>query len=284
MVLAMVCFTFMSVFVRLAAEELHWLQITFFRNFLAFLLMVPWIMRRGVSVMYTRRIGLLSLRSVVNVVGMALGFAALTMIPLAEATALGFTAPLWATLGAVLVLGEVIRIRRITAVVVGFLGVLVVLRPGMESISLGSMFALAHAFLIAITTLIVKRLTETESPDAIVTYMVLLQTPISLVPALFFWEWPGLWGWIWVWALAAAGTLGHRCWTRAYMVAEVSQLQPFEFIKLPLIALIAYLIFAEEPTVWTWIGGTVIFASTAYISMREARLAREQTVSKESEG
>ena len=277
MLAAMVFFTSMSVFIRLASEELHWLQIVFLRNFLAVLLMVPWVLRLGLSVMYTRRIGLLTLRSMINVVGMALGFAAITMIPLAEATALSFTMPLWATLGAVLVLGEVIRARRITAIVVGFIGVLLVLRPGVEAIEPGSILALVSAFLLAGTALIVKRLTETENPDAIVTYMVLLQTPLSLLPALFYWEWPSLMGWLWVWCLAAAGTLGHRCWTRAYYEAEVSQLQPFEFIKLPLIALFAFLIFDETPTVWTWIGGTVIFASTAYISYREAKLAESTT-------
>jgi drug/metabolite transporter (DMT)-like permease len=207
---------------------------------------------------------------------MTAGFISLTLIPLAEATALGFTAPLWATIGAVVILGEVIRLRRVTALALCFVGVLIVLRPGVETISVGSMLALTHAFLIAATTLIVKRLTATESPTTIVIWMALMQTPLSLFPALYVWQWPAPATWLWLWCLAGAGTLGHLCWTRAFTIAEVSQLQPFEFIKLPMIAIFAYLVFAELPSTWTWLGGTVIFASTAYISLREASLARQR--------
>jgi drug/metabolite transporter (DMT)-like permease len=279
MVTAMAFFTSMSIFIRLSAQEIHVLQVVFFRNFLALLLLLPWLMKQGFSTLRTKRFGLLLTRSTVNVIGMAAGFYSLTLIPLAEATALGFTAPLWATLGAVLILGEVIRLRRMTALVFGFIGVMIVLRPGVESVSLGSVLALGHAFVIAVTTLIVKRLTVTESTTSIVIWMVLLQSPLSLLPALYVWEWPTLTAWLWLWCLAGAGTLGHLCWTRAFTIAEVSQLQPFEFIKLPMIAILAYLVFAEQPTVWTWLGGTVIFASTAYISIREASLARQRATS-----
>ena len=274
MVIAMVFFTSMSVFIRLATQELETLEVVFFRNFLACLLMVPWLATRGWSVMRTRRWGLLSARALINMVGMTAGFFAIALIPLAEATALGFTAPLWSTIGAVVILGEVIRARRITALALGFFGVLIVLRPGFEAISVGSLLALVSAFLLALTTLIVKRLTASENPEAIVTWMVVMQAPLSLLPALFVWEWPSAMTWLWLWCLAGAGTLGHICWTRAFSIADVSALQPFEFIKLPLIAFYAFLLFGELPTMWTWIGGTVIFCSTAYISMREARLSR----------
>ncbi|MFT5173764.1 MAG: drug/metabolite transporter (DMT)-like permease [Gammaproteobacteria bacterium] len=279
MTIAMAFFTSMSIFIRLSAQEIHVLQVVFFRNFLAFLLLLPWLMNQGFATLRTKRFGLLLTRSTVNVVGMAAGFFSLTLIPLAEATVLGFTAPLWATIGAVIILREVIRLRRITALVFGFVGVVIVLRPGVDSVSVGAVLALSHAFLIAITTLIVKRLTTSESPTSIVIWMVLLQSPLSLLPALYVWEWPTLMTWVWLWCLAGAGTLGHLCWTRAFSIAEVSQLQPFEFIKLPMIAIFAYLVFAEQPTIWTWLGGIVIFASTAYISIREASLARQRAAS-----
>ena len=274
MLLAMALFSSMSIFIRLSTEQLPVLEVVFFRNALALLLMVPWLCRRGIGVLATQRFGLLCTRSLVNVFGMVAGFAAIALIPLAEATALSFTAPLWATIGAVVFLGEVIRVRRVSALAVGFIGVLVVLQPGVDSISIGALLALSHAFLMAVTTLIVKRLTQTEKPDSIVVWMVLLQTPFSLIPALFVWEAPSFETWIWMWCLALTGTLGHMCWTRAYTIAEVSQLQPFEFIKLPLIGFFAYVAFVEIPSIWTWVGGTVIFISTAYISYREARLSK----------
>ena len=274
MLAAMAFFTSMSVFIRLSAQEVDSFVVVFFRNFLAVVLLAPWLARVGWNGLRVQRWGLVVSRSLFNVAGMAAGFTAITLIPLAQATALGFTAPLWTTLGAVLILGEVIRARRIAALVVGFIGVIVVLRPGFETLSTGALLALINAFLLAITTLIVKRLTDTERPEAIVAWMVILQSPLSLIPAAFVWTWPSPITWVWLFCLAGAGTIGHVCWTRAVQLAEVSQLQPLEFTKLPLVALLGFLIFAEIPTVWTWFGGAVIFASTFYISYREAKLAR----------
>ena len=282
MLVAMIFFTSMSVFIRLAAESVHSLEVVFFRNFLALLILMPWLLHRGPGVLRTRRLGLYSSRAILNVLAMAAGFTALTLIPLAEATALGFTTPLFATIGAVLLLGEVIRIRRISALVIGFIGVLIVLRPGFETIGTGSLLALISALLLAITTLVVKRLTATENPESIVAWMALMQSPLSLLPALWVWQWPGPLTWLWLFCLAGAGTIGHLCWTRAYAIAEVSALQPFEFLKLPLIGWFAYLAFAELPSVWTWIGGVVIFSATAYISIREAQLAKSQPARQDS--
>ncbi len=276
MLAAMAFFTSMSVFIRLSAQEVDSFVVVFFRNFLAVVLLAPWLARVGWNGLRVQRWGLVVSRSLFNVAGMAAGFTAITLIPLAQATALGFTAPLWTTLGAVLILGEVIRARRIAALVVGFIGVIVVLRPGFETLSTGALLALSNAFLLAITTLIVKRLTDTERPEAIVAWMVILQSPLSLIPAAFVWTWPSPLTWVWLFCLAGAGTIGHVCWTRAVQLAEVSQLQPLEFTKLPLVALLGFLIFTEIPTVWTWFGGAVIFASTVYISYREAKVARRR--------
>lgn len=274
MVGAMIFFGMMSTFIRLASAQLHAFEIVFFRNFLAVLIMLPWVMRHGLGSMRTNRFGLLSLRAVLNVSAMLAGFTALTLIPLAEATALSFTAPLFATVGAALILGETVRARRIAAVLIGFAGTMIVLRPGVEAITPGALLAILNAFLLAMTLLVVKVLTRTERPESVVIYMVLLQTPMALVPALFVWQWPEPLTWLWLFALAGAGTAGHILFTRAMAIAEVTQVQPFEFIRLPLIAVIAYLLFDEVPTVWTWLGGAVIFAATAYITHREAVAAR----------
>lgn len=275
MALAMLFFTSMGIFIRLAAEELHTLEIVFFRNFLAFLLMAPWILRQGIGVMYTRRLGLYSFRALINLSGMVAGFTAITMIPLAEFTALGFTAPLWTTLGAWFFLSERVQGRRIVAVAVGFVGVMVVLQPGFSAISMGSALALVHAGLIAGTTLIVKRLTGTERPVAIVAYMVLMQAPLALIPALFVWQWPTLMTWVWLWCLAGVATLGHIFWTRAVRMAEVTQLQPLEFIRLPIAGLFAFAVFTEVPTIWTWVGGAVIFVATALVTRAEVAASRQ---------
>ena len=276
MVLAMACFASMAVFIRLAAEGVHALEVVFFRNFFALLILLPLLWRSGMTMLRTEKLGLYGLRAALNITGMFAGFTALTMIPLAEATALSFTAPLFVTIGAVLVLGEVVRMRRIAALAVGFLGVLVIVGPAFGSVSLGTGLALVNAILLAMTALVVKRLTVTEPVDAIVLWMVLLSTPLSLIPALFVWQWPDMATLGSLVCLAGAGTIGHLCWTKAWSLAEITQLQPLEFIRLPLTAIAGYLIFFEEPTAAVWLGGAIIFLSTAYITRREAQIARQR--------
>jgi drug/metabolite transporter (DMT)-like permease len=273
---AMILFSTMGVFIKLSSSQLHPLEVVFFRNFLALFFLTPWIFKQRATVFKSNRKKLYTLRAVFNVVGMAAGFTALTLIPLAEATALSFTAPLFATLGAALILGEVVRQRRIIAIFFGFIGMLIILRPGIEAISPGALLAIANAITIAITVLIVKKLTTTEKPITIVAYMALLQTPMALIPALFYWEWPSLITWTWLFCLAGAGTIGHLMYTKAIQLAEVSQLQPIDFVRLPIIALFGYIVFAEQPGIWVWIGGAVIFLSTAYVTHREAAISKNQ--------
>ena len=273
---AMILFSTMGVFIKLSSSQLHPLEVVFFRNFLALFFLTPSIFQQRATVFKSNRKKLYTLRAVFNVVGMAAGFTALTLIPLAEATALSLTAPLFATLGAALILGEVVRQRRIIAIFFGFIGMLIILRPGIEAISPGALLAIANAITIAITVLIVKKLTTTEKPITIVAYMALLQTPMALIPALFYWEWPSLITWTWLFCLAGAGTIGHLMYTKAIQLAEVSQLQPIDFVRLPIIALFGYIVFAEQPGIWVCIGGAVIFLSTAYVTHREAAISKNQ--------
>lgn len=276
MLSAMLLFTSMGVFIRLSANELHTLQVVFFRNFFALILLSPLLMRSGLGLLKSQHMGLYWLRSGINIIGMAAGFTAITLIPLAEATALGFTAPLFTTIGAVIVLSEVIRLRRMIALAVGFAGVLIVVGPNIAGMSLGASLALTNAVLLAATALIVKRLTTTEPVEAIIIWMVLLSTPMAFIPALFVWQWPSAETLFWLVCLAGAGSVGHFCWTRACSLADMTQLQPLEFVKLPFTALAGFLIFYENPALAVWIGGAVIFMSTAYITRREAQIARAQ--------
>tara|TARA_B100000902_G_scaffold351004_1_gene360715 strand:- start:183 stop:890 length:708 start_codon:yes stop_codon:yes gene_type:complete len=211
------------------------------------------------------------LRALINVGGMFAGFTALTLIPLAQVTALSFTGPLFVTIGAVLFLGEVIRARRIAGIIVGFFGTIIILQPGFTEISFGAMMALASTLSIAMASLIVKKLTATETPEAIVTWMVVMQSPLALIPAIGVWQWPTLEAWIYLWAMALTATIAHLCFTRAFRLVDITALQPLEFIKLPFAVFLAWIVFAEWPGLWTWVGGTVIFASTVYITQREAK-------------
>jgi drug/metabolite transporter (DMT)-like permease len=269
--MAMVMFTGMGICIRKASTDLHILQVVFFRNLLACLVMIPILSSSGFKKITMRNRPLYFLRALVGGVGMIAGFTSLTLIPLAEATAISFTAPIFITISASLILGEIIRIRRIFAIMVGFIGMLVIVQPGIQSITLGTALAFLAAISHAINALIVKKLTKQETSQAIVAWMVVMLVPITFIPAILVWEWPNLEAWYYLWALAIFGTFAHMCWTTAYSMVEITSLQPLEFIKLPLTALLAWIIFAEVPGIWTWVGGVIIFASTTYITHREAR-------------
>ena len=270
MIVALFMFTLMGICIRLSAEHLPVIEVVFFRNFLAVLILLPLVARVGFGTLYMRRPKLFFLRAAINAVGMFCGFTALTLIPLAQMTALSFTTPLFVTIGAVLFLGEVIRARRIAAICVGFLGTLIILQPGVADLTAGSFLALVHALTIAMASLIVKVLTRSDSQHAIVTWMVVMQAPLALIPSLWVWQWPDLLTWGFLWGMALSGTIAHLCFTRAFSLVDITALQPLEFIKLPFAVILAWVVFSELPGLWTFVGGAVIFASTVYITRREA--------------
>lgn len=270
MLVALALFTAMGIFIKLSAQALPIMEVVFFRNFLAVLILLPLVFHSGISSLRMNRPKLFVGRALVNAVGMICGFTSLTMIPLAENTALNFTSPIFVTIGAVIFLGEVIRFRRIMAILVGFCGALVILQPGFSEISLGAMLALAGALSIAFASLLVKKMTETETYTAIVFWMVLIQTPLTLIPAILVWQWPDALSWAYLWGMAISGTIAHVLFTRACSLVEITSLQPLEFAKLPISVMLAWLVFGEWPGIWVWVGGAIIFAATAYITRREA--------------
>ena len=274
MLLAMLLFTVMGVCIRLSSTYMPVLEVVFFRNALALLILAPILIRRGAASIRMNRPKLFIGRAFVNFIGMLSGFTAVTLIPLADMTALTFTSPIFVTIGAALFLGEVIRMRRMAAIAVGFLGALIILRPGFVEISTGAMLALVSALTIAIASLIVKKMTETESASAIVFWMVMMQAPIALVPTLFVWQWPTAEAWVYLWGMALSGTAAHILFTRAFGMVEITSLQPLEFAKLPFAVVLAWMVFGEWPDIWIWLGGAIIFSSTAYITRREALAKR----------
>ena len=197
----------------------------------------------------------------------------LTLIPLAQATAISFSKPIFITIGATIFLGEIIKARRIAAIIIGIIGMLIIVQPGVNSLSFGIMLAIIAALAHSINALIVKKLTITDSPQAIVTWMVIILIPITFIPAVTVWQWPSFETWFYLWGIAIVGTLAHFSWTKSYTMAEITSLESIEFIKLPIMALFGWIIFLEIPGTWTWIGGSIIFISTIYISHREAKAA-----------
>ena len=275
MIVACLGFSIMNIFVRLGAAELHPIQVAFFRNLFALIFMLPWLASHWSTALKTRRFGLHATRAGFGLCAMLFWFTSVAMLPLAEAVALNFTVPLFATIGAALILRERVRLRRWSATLVGFIGVLIILRPGfMELTPLMSLPVIAAAFM-AISVICVKRLSDTETPAAVVLYMNLLLTPLSLLPALFVWRWPSFEVWMLMVALGFFAVVAHIFITRAYASADASAILPFDYSRLPFIAVLAYFFFGQTSDVWTWVGAAVIAASSLYIARREARASAE---------
>jgi len=236
--------------------------------------LLPVLARSGLVVLRTTRLRTHLIRSAIQSVGMMSFFTALTLIPLAEVTALSFSAPLFATVLAILVMGERVRLRRISALILGFSGVLIVLRPGMDAISTGAVLVIASSFGWAVTMTIIKSLARTDSAVTITLYSGLFMAPITLVPALFVWVNPTAMQLLWMLAIGAAGTLGHVAFAQAFKLAEMSAVLPLDFLRLVWASLFGLWLFAEIPSLASWTGGLLIFSSASYIAFREAKLAR----------
>jgi drug/metabolite transporter (DMT)-like permease len=267
-------FAVMMAMVRLLSADLHPFVSAFFRNALGLVFLLPWVARAGFATLRTGRFVIHGLRAAFGLGAMLCLFSALSQMPLAEVTALSFTAPLFATIGAALVLRERVRLRRWTATLFGFVGALIVLRPGVAAIDPAAPIALTAAAFIAAAMLSVKSLSRTEHPNAIVFMMGVLMAPASLIPALFVWTPPG---WHHVPGLLLMGlsaTIGQVLLTRAFAAAEASAVMPYGFAQIIFVSLLGYLLFGERPDVWTWVGGAVIVGASVYIARREAQLSR----------
>ena len=267
-------FGMMAVAIRLATAHVPTQEVAFFRNAFGLLALLPLLLRPGRGLPRTTQLPRYFLRSAIGLGSMLCGFWAIGHLPLTQAVSLSYSTPLFVTIAAVLWLGENVRMRRWAAVILGFIGVLVIVRPGSADFTPGTLVAVLAAVLSAVVAIQIKQLTRTDSADTVVFYTYAFWVPLSLVPALFVWIWPSGIAWLWLAATGVFGTLGQLLWTRALRLGEVSALTPISFMQLPLVALFGWALFGESLDRWTVLGAAIILASNAYIAHREALLAR----------
>jgi len=269
-----VLFALMAIFLRLATQHVSAFEAGFFRSLFGFIFSLPLLIKPGLRLLRTQHFNLYLLRSVFGTLAMLGSFWSVAHLPLATAVTISYSTPLFVTIGAVFLLGEVVRARRWSAVAIGFIGVLVVMRPGAVHFSYDMLVALAAAAIAAGSYISIKFLSRTEPADAVVIYMGLIMTPLSLIPAVFFWTWPDATGWVWVVLTGLLGTLGQIFMTRAYQAGDVSALIPINFIQLPIVVAGAWLVFDQPLDAGTAVGAAIIIGANIYITRREARLAR----------
>ena len=273
-------FGLMAISIRFASKQQHPFEIAFFRCLFGALFALPLLRVHGLEILRTRRIGFYIARCAVGMVSMLCSFWALVHLPLAQAIALSYSTPLFVTIGAVLALGEVVRMRRWSAVIVGFIGVIVIVRPTAADFSTAALVALFAAAASGMVTISIKYLSRTDPPDRIILLTTLLWVPLSLPAALTVWKWPDANIWPWLILSGALGTGGHYCWTRALKMAEASALAPLSYLQLLVVGFLAWLIFDEDVDRYTVIGASIVICASLYIARREARVAKEAVLGK----
>ena len=271
MCLSTVAFAIMHGLVRFVSEVLPPFQIAFFRNIFGLAFLFPLLMRSRFAVLRTKQIGLHALRGVINIAAMLMFFTALSISPLAKITALSFTAPIFMAVLAVLILRERFRIYRWSAILIGFFGMLIILRPGLATIDTGALLVTASAALWAVAMIIIKIQSRTESSLTIVAYMGIFLGVFSIVPALWVWQPFGLQTLGWMVLIGLSGTIAQMALSQSLKETDPTAILPFDFLKLIWTAIIGAWFFAEIPDVYTWTGAAVIFLSGLFIVLRERR-------------
>ena len=274
MILACLVFSIMGGLIRSVADSgMPVFEIVFLRNVAGLMFILPMFMNTGLGALKTKRIGFYLSRSFFGFVSMLSWFYALTVLPLADAVALNFTAPIFTTILAIFVLREVVGIRRGSAMIVGFVGAMIILRPGLAEMSLGSYAAIMSAATMACSITCVKLLSRTEKTAAIVAWTQILILPMSLIPAIIVWVTPTVDQVLLILAIGLLATIGHLSFTKSFSLVDASIVMPFDFFRLIFAALIGFIFFAQEPDLYTYIGAAVIFASSIYIAIRETRVS-----------
>lgn len=257
--------------VRHVSVELHTFEIVFLMNLTGFPILLPWILRQGIKPFRSNRIGLHIIRATLAMIGLTAWYHAITITPLATATALSFSAPIFATILAVVTLGERVGGERWLAVIMGILGVLVILRPGIIKIDFGPALAVSSAFAYAVVLTIMKKLSRTESSITILLYVKVLMIPLTLVQAMIVWQWPSSGAIMWLVVMGMLGCLSQLMVTQAIKEAETGVIMPLFFFQLVWMSIIGSIFFGEIPSIFAWIGGAMIVASGSFIAYRESR-------------
>ena len=268
-------FTLMNAITRMLSADLHPFVISFWRTVFGVLFFAPLFFRYGMAPLRTRRLGMLVGRGMLSGVAITTFFMGISLTPLAKASALFLTTPLFATALAVAFLGERIRLRRISALIAGFAGALVVMRPGAVPLDLGAGYVLASAVFSGFIMVVVKSLSRTNSSVTITLYGTLFAVPLTLLAALTQWVIPTAEQFAWMVLMGGLGSSANLMIAQAIKQVDIAALTPMDFTKLLWAALVGYLLFGEIPDGGTWIGGTIIFAAATYIAYRE-RTVRAQ--------
>ena len=267
--------TVMLSFLKIAQEDVNVYVAGFFRFFLGLVIILPYIVKNKDAVLKTTHLKQHFLRAILGLPAMLIYFSALVLLPIEKLTAISFVVPLIVTILAVFFLGEKIYIYRTLALILGFSGMLVIIRPGFVDISIGVYMVLFSALLWSINIIITKKISKDDSAITILAYQSIFMSLLSFFIVLFFWEMPSLKTFIYLILAAMCGTVLHLTLNHAFKLVDVSMTQPYSFLNLVFASIIGYFVFDEMPDLYTWIGALIIFTGVLIISYREMKLDKD---------
>lgn len=274
MVLGCMAFAVLWGLIRQASETVHPFVVVFYRNLFGTLMLAPLIIKHGRELFRTNRIGTHVRRATSGVIATFCTFYAIANAPLATVMSINYAAPLFTTVAAIFLLGETVRWRRMVALAIGFVGMLIVLRPGQLPMTLGIMAAVISAIATAFSTIAMKQLSRTESSLSVVTYSFVLMLPPSLIVCLPYWQWPNGQELLVLLGVGLMASLGQSFTVKALGAAEATAVLPYDFVRFGLVIAIGVMVFGDPVDAFTYLGGAIIFLATLYMAHRESLAAR----------
>ena len=277
MLFASLNFALLNTLVKYLSAEFSLSQIIFFRSFFAIVFIFPWLLNSGLLSLKTKSYKLQLARSSVALAAMYLWFFSISKIPLAEATAINFTAPIFGALCAIIFLKEEIKKRRFIAIIFSILGALIIIKPGFTAINIYILIAMLASLLMGLAAIFIKKLSMIDHPNAVVFYMPAILSIFSLIPCVIYWQTPSFYDWVLLISTGLTATLAHQGITRAFAKSEATYVLIFDYLRLPFTALLAFFIFLETPTISIFLGSLIIFISSIYIINREKVAGKKET-------
>jgi drug/metabolite transporter (DMT)-like permease len=257
----------MAVAGRELSSELTIYQMLFFRNIVSILIVCLFLNIKGWHLIRTQALPTHIVRNLAHFAGQYGWFYGLAFIPLSEVVAIEFTVPLWTAFLAVIMLGENMTKTRMIAVVFGIVGMLIILRPGLAVIKPAALAVLAGAIGFAITNIKTKELSHVDHPITILFYMTMIQLPLAMIPTLYDWVVPSIESLPWIVVIGVAGLSAHYCITKALQLVDATVVAPMDFMRLPLITLVGFLLYAESIEWIVLVGACVMFIGN-YVNVR----------------
>ncbi len=273
MILSGICAASMHALIRITALDSHPFQIAFFRTLFVLLIFLPIILKAGFFSLNVVNKKLQLSRSIIGSIAMCCMFYGISHTELAKATALMFTVPIFSTILAIIFLKEVVGIRRWSAMIIGFIGAIIVVRPDID-LGFGPVLILCGSFIWSMSLLIAKKLTLTETNVSMTFWQAAGLIPATFIISIPFWTTPTLEQLIFYFIIAVAGTLTHFCLNAALARADISSLLPLDYLRLIWSVSLGFVLFSEIPLLSIWIGSALIVMSTTYIAYRQVKRSK----------